>query len=90
MFKNNAMQNNLFSVEEGLVMLGQDRQSSLRINVTLRRVRVTTVAVEIPVSITHSECVFAAVVNQHAKRVRRIILSSVACLAVPYFSTLFS
>jgi hypothetical protein len=29
-----------------------------------------------------------ALVMQHAKRMRRIILSSVACLAVPYFSTL--
>jgi hypothetical protein len=29
-----------------------------------------------------------ALVIQHAKRMRRIILSSVACLAVPYFSTL--
>jgi hypothetical protein len=31
----------------------------------------------------------AAVVIQHAKRMRRIIFSSVACLAVPYFHTLF-
>ena len=30
----------------------------------------------------------AALVIQYAKRIRRIILSSVACLAVPYFSTL--
>ena len=32
-------------------------------------------------------CILALVV-QHAKRMRRIILSSVACLALPYFSTL--
>jgi hypothetical protein len=32
--------------------------------------------------------VSVALVTQHAKRMRRIILSSVACLAVPYFSTL--
>jgi hypothetical protein len=32
--------------------------------------------------------VCVALVIQHAKRMRRIILSSVACLAVPYFSTL--
>jgi hypothetical protein len=32
-------------------------------------------------------CILAVVVR-HAKRMRRIILSSVACLAVPYFSTL--
>jgi hypothetical protein len=40
------------------------------------------------VSITYSQCVSVALVIQHAKRMRRIILSSVACLAVPYFYTL--
>jgi hypothetical protein len=40
------------------------------------------------INITYSECVSVALVIQHAKRMRRIILSSVACLAVPYFSTL--
>jgi hypothetical protein len=40
------------------------------------------------VSITHSECVSVALVIQHAKRMRRIILSSVTCLSVPYFPTL--
>jgi hypothetical protein len=39
------------------------------------------------VSITYSECVSVALVIQHATRMRRTILSSVACLAVPYFST---
>jgi hypothetical protein len=32
--------------------------------------------------------VSVALVIQHAKRMRHVILSSVACLAVPYFSTL--
>ena len=40
------------------------------------------------ISITYSACVFVALVIQCARRMRRIILSSVACLAVPYFSTL--
>jgi hypothetical protein len=40
------------------------------------------------ISITYSECVFVALVMQHAKRMRCIILSSVACLVLPYFSTL--
>jgi hypothetical protein len=40
------------------------------------------------ISITYCECVSVALVIQHAKRMRRIILPSVACLAVPYFSTL--
>jgi hypothetical protein len=39
-------------------------------------------------SVTYSECVSVGLVIQHAKRMRCIILSSVACLAVPYFSTL--
>jgi hypothetical protein len=38
------------------------------------------------VSIKYS--VSVASVIQHAKRMRSIILSSVACLALPYFSTL--
>ena len=36
-------------------------------------------------SITYSECVSVALVMQHAKRMRRIILPSVACPTVPYF-----
>jgi hypothetical protein len=40
------------------------------------------------ISITYTECVSVALVIQHAKRMRRIILSPVACLTVPYFSTL--
>jgi hypothetical protein len=38
--------------------------------------------------VKYSERVFVALVIQHAKRMRRIILSSVACLALQYFSTL--
>jgi hypothetical protein len=40
------------------------------------------------VSITLSECMSVTLGIQHAKRVCRIILSSVVCLALPYFSTL--
>jgi len=39
-------------------------------------------------SIIYFECVFAPLFTQHAKRMRRIILLSVASLAVPYYSTL--
>jgi hypothetical protein len=39
-------------------------------------------------SITYSECVSVALVIQHEMRMRRIILSYVACLALLYFSTL--
>ena len=37
------------------------------------------------ISIAYSESVFVALVIQHARRLRRTILSSVACLAVPFF-----
>ena len=40
------------------------------------------------ISISYSECVSVALVIHHAKRMRRFILSSVACLATPYSSTL--
>jgi hypothetical protein len=40
------------------------------------------------VSITHSQCVSVAVVMKHAKCMHRIILPSVACLFLQYFSTL--
>jgi hypothetical protein len=40
------------------------------------------------ISITYCEYVSVALLMQRAERVRRIILSSVACLAKPYFSTL--
>jgi hypothetical protein len=58
----------------------QDRQISMY-NITLRLVRVTTVAVE-------KQYVFVALVIQQATRMRRVILLSVACLALPHFSTL--
>jgi hypothetical protein len=40
------------------------------------------------ISIKYYECVSVALVIQHAKRMRRVILPSVACLAARYFSTL--
>jgi hypothetical protein len=40
------------------------------------------------INIKYSGCMSVALVMQHAKRMRRILLPSVACLAVPYFSTL--
>jgi hypothetical protein len=39
-------------------------------------------------SVTHSECVFVALVIQHAISMHHIILSSVVCPAVPYLPTL--
>jgi hypothetical protein len=63
----------------------QDRQSAY--NVTLRRVRVTIVAVE-KQYVTHSECVSVALAIQHVKRMHHVTLSSAASLAVLYFSIL--
>jgi Fe2+ transport system protein B len=40
------------------------------------------------ISILYSECVSAALVIQHAKRMRPVILSYVASLALAYFPTL--
>ena len=54
-------------------------------NVTSIRVRVTIVCRRKTISVTYSERVFAALVIQHVKRMRRIILLSVAYLA-PFIS----
>ena len=63
----------------------------MRINATLVHVRVIIHAVwgeeGGTVGITYSECMSVALVIQHAKRMRRIVLF-VTCLVVPYFSTL--
>ena len=40
------------------------------------------------INITYSECLSVALVIQHVKHVHHIVFSSVAHLAVPYFSTL--
>jgi hypothetical protein len=56
-----------------------NQTGNVRINVTLRRFRITTFAVE-KKCVTYSEKVFVALVTQHAMRMRRIILSSVTVL----------
>jgi hypothetical protein len=63
-----------------------NKAGGVRINLTLRRVRVTIVAVESKISMYYA-CVSVALLIQHALHMRHISLSSVACLAVPYFST---
>jgi hypothetical protein len=42
------------------------------------------------ISITYSDCVYVASIIQRAKRMGRIVLSSVACAVLPYFTTLFN
>jgi hypothetical protein len=64
----------------------QDRQFTYKSNIEARscnhfcRVKA--------INFKYSECVFVALAIQHAKRMRRILLSCVTCSAVPYFSTL--
>jgi hypothetical protein len=67
-------------------LLLQER-GDVRINITVRLVRITIVAVE-KQYVLHILSVSVALVIHHAYRMRRIILSSVASLALPYFSTL--
>jgi hypothetical protein len=40
------------------------------------------------ICVTHTGCVFVALIIQHEMRMRRVILSHVSCLTLPYFSTL--
>ena len=65
------------------------RQSMYVLNIILSRVRVTIVAVEkaINAPITYCKCASVAWGMQHEKCLR-CVMSSLACLAVPYFSTL--
>jgi hypothetical protein len=68
--------------------LALNKIGNILIDVTLRRVHLTT-CLGRTIRIIYSDCVFVAFFIQHAKCMRCIILSSVACLAVPYISTLF-
>jgi hypothetical protein len=61
-----------------------DRQCTY--NVTLRRVRKTTLVAE--KQLTYFECLSVGLAIQQAKSMRSIILSSVASLDLQYFSTL--
>jgi hypothetical protein len=64
---------------------GQNRKDKkCTYNVTLMRVCYNGKTI----SITYSECGFVALVIQHAMHMCCSILSSVACLVLPYFSTL--
>jgi len=52
------------------------------------RVRVTIFAVEKALFVKYSERVFVALGIEHVMRMRRIVLSSVVCPPLSYFSTL--
>ena len=57
---------------------------------TLIGVRVTAVAVEKQEYYIFSKCVLVALIIQQAKRMGRIILSSMTSLTLPHYSTLLN
>jgi hypothetical protein len=63
---------------------GEEEDNHFTQNVILRRVRITNVAVENQYVLHILSVCFVALVIQHAKRMRCIILSSVARLALAY------
>jgi hypothetical protein len=63
----------------------RNRQSAYRSNIEALHVTIGAVEKQ---KVLYILSVFLALVIQHAKRMRRIMLSPVACLAVPHFSTL--
>jgi hypothetical protein len=65
-----------------------NKAGNVRVNVTLRRVRETTVTVE-KQCVTYSEYVFIALFIQHAMPMSHIVLLSEACPTLPYLPTLF-
>jgi len=56
-------------------------------SVTMRGFRVSNIAVKKAISMKYYECAFVVLVAQGAKPIHRIIFSSVAYLALPYFFT---
>jgi hypothetical protein len=50
--------------------------------------RILIVAIGKKIIITYSDCVFIALIIQHAKSMRRIIFSSMAFRVLSYFATL--
>jgi hypothetical protein len=63
------------------------KKSNVRTNVILTRIRVITVALGKPL-VFQTLSLPATLVMQHAMRMRRIVLLSVACLTVPHSPTL--
>ena len=64
------------------------RERQYKYIVIIRGVRVTTATVEKTIRIKYKDSVPVALITRHAKRMRRITLPSVACLALLDFTTL--
>jgi hypothetical protein len=65
-------------------MLNSNKTRNIRIKVKLRGAREIIVAVQSGTCYV-SECVLTAIAARHARHMRRIVLPSVAFLALPYF-----
>jgi hypothetical protein len=71
-----------------LIVWRKNKMGHVRIDVILRNFRETIVAIQ-KKEVLHILSVSVALVIQHAKRMRRILLSTVTFLALPYFSIFF-
>jgi len=79
----NALKPSDYCMYQQLVNLEYDRQYKYKRN-TKTRSRSHRCRGKV-ISITYSQCLSVALGMQHAKRMRRVILSPVACPALPYF-----
>src|SRR5215469_2744427 len=69
-------------------MLEMDKTGNARINVNVEAPSRNHCCRRRGISITYSTCVSVALIIQQAKRMRGVLLPSVACPDLPYFSTL--
>ena len=74
-------------VHRNVALWVKNKSANVHINVILRRILGTVFAVEKTISL-YILSVFVALVTQHAKPTRCIMLSSVTCLTLPYFLAL--
>jgi hypothetical protein len=71
-----------------MAVISKYQDSQYTYKVTFRRVRVTILTVEKQYVLHNLSVSVVALATQDAQRLRRNIMSSAACLALSYFSTL--